>query len=83
MNIEQYEKGQKLINAITSNNKAIRNISYFKEHPHVFYNDRGNNRFRGSDLLYLSDEELMDVINLIEKYLLAANQRLIDEFSEL
>lgn len=81
MNVEQLEKGNELLGAINFNGESLKHVRYFQKHPGIACNYAMG--LKGAELKCLSDEEMKDILNLIEKYLTAANQRLIDEFDAI
>lgn len=81
MNVEQLEKGNELLGAINSNGASLNRVRHFQKNPGAACSYAIG--LKGPDLKYLSDEELKDILSLIEKYLTAANQRLIDEFDAI
>lgn len=81
MNVKQLENGNALFNAINKNGESLRRVRYLQKHVDMTCNYVGG--LYGTDLKYLSKEELKDILCLVEKYLTNANQRLIDEFDEI
>lgn len=81
MNVKQLEEGNALLSAINKNGDSLKRVRYFQKHVDSTCNYVDG--LNGTDLKYLSKEELKDILSLVEKYLTNANQRLIDEFDAI